>query len=192
MNAPAFKVDEKVEVRIRSGQLGSWSPAMVVSVHADGCGVRRGPHYDVETPNGYVLGEVAERDIRRPRRKPLPSAPPAKRKRKAAKPLASQGRGPLRFPKFKAWVKKEPCIFCQQAADDPHHYGPKGMGQTTDDSRIVPVCRKGHDACHARRPDELCAFALRGVSWLEVEAHIYRKQVDLITEYLRLNGGVLD
>lgn len=34
---------------------------------------------------------------------------------------------------------------------DPHHYGPRGMGQKTHDLLVVPFCRACHDAFHASR-----------------------------------------
>ncbi len=177
-----FAIGEEVLVKV-GGSLGRWVSARVVSHGEDGaCRV-----------TGYS-GEFPSSSIRRPRRSgstgvatKAPSRPPRKRKETRI------GYGPLRLDTYRQWVKTRPCIFCSGAADDPHHYGPKGMGQTTDDTRIVPVCRKAHDALHHRRPDELCAPTayVRNDphhAWSIIEAHIYRWQVNLLTEWVRYEG----
>ena len=177
---------EQVQVKLAPG-LGSWVDATVISVEPGCCG--KGSTYLVQ-----VRGRDAKlpaRQVRRPRGVRAPQLAPAP---KVARPKRNDqrvvGRGPLRFPKFRVWVKSKLCIFCHRESDDPHHYGTKGMGQTTDDTRLTPVCRKAHDALHHRRVDELCGGA--GVeSWAAAEVYIYRKQMDFVTEFLRFNDGVM-
>lgn len=170
-----FAEGTEVELKV-GGSLGRWVRGVVTLARQDGKTTR----YDVALDNSTaVFPAVASRDVRRPRAAPQP---PPRRAPKARRPKAARPRNarePLRYPEYKAWVKAKPCMFCPRPADDPHHYGPKGMGQTTDDTRIVPVCRRCHDALHDRR--------MPGAV-VELAARIYRKQIDLVTEYLREHG----
>jgi hypothetical protein len=182
----AFTPGQEVEVKL-GGSLGRWLPGNVIRFDAGCCG--KLGEYAVAVEGRTVT--VEGNRVRRPRNRSdsglRTKAPPKAKAERSA-------RGPLRYPKFKAWVKAKPCIFCHRKADDPHHYGRKGTGQTTDDTKIVPVCRQGHDALHHRRLDELCAPAeYLGMyddhRWARVEALIFRTQVELVTEYLRFHGG---
>jgi hypothetical protein len=171
-----FPAGTEVEVKL-GGSLGRWVPGEVVSGAMHG----RTARY-VVTVNGRTSDGVSGRDVRRARAEaqPPPRAAPKARRPKAAR--ARNEREPLRFDEYRRWVKAQRCMFCALPADDPHHYGPKGMGQTTDDTRIVPVCRRCHDDLHARR------LPVSTDSWGQLEASIYRKQVDLLTEFLRVHG----
>ena len=183
-----FAVGDEVEVKV-GGSLGRWVPGVVAGV----CGYGRAAAFTVK---GFGEENFGASRLRRPRGKVVAATSSAARPRKprARKDVVEIGRGPLRFPEFRKWVKTRPCIFCHMKADDPHHYGPKGTGQTTDDTRLTPVCRTAHDALHAHRVDELCAPAayLRDSpahDWAIVEAHIFRAQVNLVTEFLRFHNG---
>ena len=181
-----FKRGDRVEVKM-GGSLGSWVPGVVTEV----CQYApMGPvAYQVKTDGGRSLDGVIK--LRAPRAKPgKPAAPP----RDKVTVRVTSGRGPLRLPKYKAWVKLKPCIFCHRKADDPHHYGPKGMGQTTDDTRLVPVCRQAHDALHGRKATALCVpteVVLHSNDtvawWASVDALVYRRQGDFLAEYIRIH-----
>lgn len=71
--------------------------------------------------------------------------------------------GPLRDPRFLAWVRLRPCCICgAPGPSEAHHYGPRGAGQKTDDVRTVPLCRLHHDEWHQR--GALPSAALSGPS----------------------------
>ena len=59
---------------------------------------------------------------------------------------------PFRSRKYLDWIKKQPCMFCSQPADDPHHvigmWHLSGMGMTAPDSMCMPLCRPHHDLVH--------------------------------------------
>lgn len=174
------------------GSLGQWVPGVVDDVQL-GTGNRF--RYVVMSRGGQRLVDLLASQVRNPRRAAVDATVPTRQNRTVRKRKETRegGRGPLRYDNFRRWVKARPCIFCECKADDPHHYGPKGTGQTTDDTRIVPVCRKAHDALHARRPQDLCAPTAyvrddEHHAWAVIEAHVFRWQVNLITEYLRYNG----
>lgn len=57
---------------------------------------------------------------------------------------------PARAPHYLAFVRGLDCVACGAPAPvDPHHFGPRGIAQKTDDYRVVPLCRRCHDAAHA-------------------------------------------
>ncbi|WP_317180066.1 DUF968 domain-containing protein [Lelliottia amnigena] len=54
--------------------------------------------------------------------------------------------------KYTRWVKAQPCVCCNQQADDPHHligHGQGGMGTKAHDLFVIPLCREHHDELHA-------------------------------------------
>lgn len=94
-----------------------------------------------------------------------------RRHRESARLLHLRPAGPARAPHYLAWVRELPCALCgAPPPSDPHHAGPRGMGQKTDDYRVLPLCR----ACHRRLHD--------GHAELEVE----RRQLDLLVTWLRI------
>lgn len=183
-----FAEGDAVEVKAGIG-LGRWVPGVV-----KGCTeYKKRVVYDVEVRGGRV--DVPCLRVRRPRNADVPTVA-TRPKRTTRKRADNTGRGPLRYPKYLAWVKTKPCIFCGLKADDPHHVGSKGLSQQTDDTKLVAVCRQAHDALHHRRPDELCEplAYLRDDpehAWAVVEAHLGRYQAVHITEFLRFHDGVM-
>lgn len=183
-----FAKGDAVEVKVGTG-LGRWVPGTVTKV-TDWQGRAT---YDVR--HGRGVDTVPGRQVRSPRRVGVTASPRAPRKTRK-RVVDNTGRGPLRYPNYLKWVKTKPCIFCGRKADDPHHVGSKGLGQQTDDTKLVAVCRKAHDALHHRRPDELCeGMAYMRVdpehAWAVVEAHLGRYQAEHITEFLRFHEGVM-
>ncbi|MFP2513998.1 DUF968 domain-containing protein [Buttiauxella agrestis] len=74
--------------------------------------------------------------------------------------------------KYTRWVKQQPCMCCNQQADDPHHLignGMGGMGTKAHDLFVIPLCRKHHDELHA----DTAAF--------EAE---YGSQIELVIKFL--------
>jgi len=53
---------------------------------------------------------------------------------------------------YKAWVKTLPCCHCRNLGVDPHHIigvdKMGGMGRTSSDITIMPLCRMCHDDVH--------------------------------------------
>lgn len=187
---PGFAPGQEVEVKV-GGSLGKWVSGLIVLADVGCCG--RKPSYMVSVGSRNI-NVTNSKELRAPRRTETIEGP-RQRRRVVEVAQPRNPRGPLRFPKYKAWVKSKPCIFCQGSADDPHHYGPKGMAQTADDTRVVAVCRKAHDALHARRPKELCnpwVFMMEDEkhAWAAVEAHVYKMQGDHLAEYIRKHGNL--
>lgn len=85
----------------------------------------------------------------------------------------------LRCDLYLAHVRKYPCAVCARTGpSDPHHFGPRGMGQKTDDFRVVPLCRSCHDDFHQRG-------TVSSLSRVETEHLFYRAQIDALVEWLR-------
>lgn len=63
--------------------------------------------------------------------------------------LFDRPESPARAPHYLAFVRELPCCVggCG-APSDAHHYGPRGVGQKTDDYRTAPVCRWHHGLEH--------------------------------------------
>lgn len=91
--------------------------------------------------------------------------------------------GPVRSDAFKAFVRTKPCMFCgARPPSDPHHVGPHGIGEKTDDSRTVPCCRKCHDEYHDTR-------RVKPHSKDATYVMILERQVTLLTEWMWIQGG---
>lgn len=87
---------------------------------------------------------------------------------------------PVRSEGFMAFVRAMPCCVCSAPApSDPHHYGRHGMGQKTDDTRCVPLCRRCHDHFHDHR-----CFAQPGLDTTET-AHLWliERQVAILVTW---------
>lgn len=61
--------------------------------------------------------------------------------------------GPARAPHYLEFVRGRACALCGRMPAVPHHSGPRGMGQKTDDYRTVPLCNSCHESVHAGRTD---------------------------------------
>jgi hypothetical protein len=58
---------------------------------------------------------------------------------------------PHRSPAYLAFVREHACCACgAEGPSDAHHFGPRGLGEKTDDFRTAPLCRRCHDEWHAR------------------------------------------
>lgn len=58
-------------------------------------------------------------------------------------------RGPWRSPAYLNFVREMPCCLCGRPGySDPSHHGRHGIGQKTDDARVIPLCRQDHDHFH--------------------------------------------
>lgn len=97
---------------------------------------------------------------------------------------------------YKAFVRRHPCIGCNDPADDAHHWarrGQKGMGRKPSDYQTVPLCRRCHDRFHDtgqlpnRERDGSLLNAMGSRIW------ILAKQVDLLVAWIRiLNARLAD
>jgi len=57
---------------------------------------------------------------------------------------------PARNKRHLDWVRSHPCAFCgRRDAVHAHHHGPRGVGQKTDDWRVVPLCVHCHAELHS-------------------------------------------
>ncbi len=130
-----FAEGDAVEVKV-GGSLGRWVLGVVDDVQL-GSGNRF--RYAVVSRGGQRLVDLLAAQVRAPRRTEAGSTVPMRTKRTTRKRADNAGRGPLRYPNYLKWVKSNPCIFCGRKADDPHHVGSKGLGQQTDDTKIVAV-----------------------------------------------------
>lgn len=199
---PAFELAEGVEVQAkRSKKLGHWENAIVLEVLAGELPIVR--FRDGETralkpsnirsrhPKPDPLRPLSKRDLARA---PVPSRAEIRGAlRQGAEELraATQSRGrpftpggtarpkrpPLRSPAYLAFVREQPCCVCRAPApSDPHHFGPRGIGQKTDDRRTAPLCADCHRCFHD-------TGSLPGLSRVEAECVLYRAQVDLLLRH---------
>jgi len=101
---------------------------------------------------------------------------------------------PLRSQSYLRFVRDEPCCSCSTSApSDPHHFGPRGIGQKTDDFRVVPLCRACHDEFHARGTVPAAYDFNQSkdatVPRVLTERLFYRTQVDLLVRWIRTAEG---
>lgn len=151
----------------------------------------------VEWGDGYVRVKVAgvEHEIPRSRVRALgaPSRPPPRPVARAApraEPItvnASAGilsavpkpPPPIRSAAYLDFIRIRPCCSCgRHGPSDPHHFGPRGAGQKTDDYRVVPLCRTCHDRFHDKRTLPGCADVAATREFL------YSTQVRLLIEFI--------
>ena len=164
---------DAVEFRLGGG-LVSWRSGVAEGTVFYG---GRHQHYTVRDGAGKLHSELPSRSVRLPR---SAAAVSGRRERRQVREVAVRGaRGPLRSEDYLAFVRSQPCLLCAAPApSDPHHYGPRGLGQKTDDYRTVPLCRKCHDTLHAE------GESMAGMR----RAHpvLLRAQVDHLVRWLRL------
>jgi hypothetical protein len=56
---------------------------------------------------------------------------------------------PMRSNAYLAFVRQRACMCClADGPSDAHHFGPRGMGEKTDDYRTVPLCASCHRHFH--------------------------------------------
>lgn len=80
---------------------------------------------------------------------------------------------PERDEAYLAFVRDNPCCACAAPGpSDPHHYGPRGVGQKTDDYRTVPLCRRCHDEFHARHTVPALNPNATRIRFLEVQVEL--------------------
>lgn len=92
---------------------------------------------------------------------------------------------PIRSALYLAFVREHPCCACQaDGPSDPHHYGPRGMGEKADDTLTVPLCRPCHDDFHQRR-------AVRGRNVQQTEILFWRTEALLLTAWCK-RGALFD
>lgn len=77
-------------------------------------------------------------------------------------------RGPLRSAKYLACVRQMDCTACESPPpNEPHHHGPRGTGQKTDDYRTIPLClechRKQHDGNYVIPIEDLNFYIVRTI-----------------------------
>lgn len=87
---------------------------------------------------------------------------------------------PARSEPYLDFVREHPCMECHAPGpSDPHHYGPRGMGQKADDYRTVPLCRRDHDFFHDHgrlRSD---------VDSVQTHVRFIERQLQLVIEFMR-------
>lgn len=87
----------------------------------------------------------------------------------------------LRDPDHLSFVREFPCAACSAPApSQAHHFGPRGMGEKTDDTRTVPLCGACHDGFHTTGRLRIGG---RVLFRLETERLFYLAQVDVCTAW---------
>ena len=102
------------------------------------------------------------------------------RRPEARSGLVAQPRPRARFrcPVYLAYVRARPCCACGlPGPSDPHHAGPRGVGQTADDCTAVPLCRP----CHRHVTD---TNALPGLTLEYSRVRLLEAQVQLLSEWV--------
>jgi hypothetical protein len=90
---------------------------------------------------------------------------------------------PVRSRRYLAFVRSHPCCSCGALApSEAHHWGPRAVGEKTDDLRTVPLCRRCHDAWHGP------AGTLPGRDRATSERLMLAVQVGLLVRYFADSG----
>jgi non-ribosomal peptide synthetase component F len=98
----------------------------------------------------------------------------ARRHRERPRLLWARPEAPARAEHYLAFVREMTCGLCgAPALSEPHHYGPRALGQKTDDYRTAPVCRRCHDQVQDRHD-------------LRTVARVQALIVDTTVRYLRI------
>lgn len=180
-----MNVGDEVEFKASAG-LGGWRRGTLVELDDRSASVReRNTLHIVPRSRVRALEEDA------PRRPPAARARPPAETGTMRRVDASGGGlravpkppAPLRSERYLDFIRIRPCCACGRSGpSDPHHYGPRGAGQKTDDYRVVPLCRICHDLFHAKRVLPSC----RDVA--DTKAFILETQVRLLIEFIALEG----
>lgn len=146
------RISDNTPVQYRARALGPWSTGFYAGK------AKRGHLVRTSTTNALIKA-VSVRVVPQVKAPPIaevftpkPSPPPARTVRVDGRPVAlPKPTPPLSCEAYLAWVRKMPCCFCSAPPpSDPHHYGPRGVGQKTDDLRVAPLCRPCHDVLHSQ------------------------------------------
>ncbi len=76
------------------------------------------------------------------------------------------------------FIKSLPCLVCGSRHNvDPHHLLkaddlPKGMGRRNLDRYAIPLCRRDHDALHAKG-DEAAYFASKQIDYRSIPGFLW-------------------
>lgn len=90
----------------------------------------------------------------------------------------------LQSDKYLKYVRSHSCCECFQPAEHAHHHGPKGSrgtGIKAPDTYAVPLCASCHKCLHN-------TGTIGGQPRLELNAHLYKTQIKLLTAYLEQEG----
>lgn len=142
------RITEGTPVQYRTVPMGPWFMGAYVDKFNGKHRVRgnrgKDPFLTVARSVRLQDKEQSEETPLRPAARPLTSATMQGAPRPVPKP-----RPPLRLEAYLARVRQMECCMCHAPPpSDPHHYGPRGVGQKTDDVRVVPLCRGCHEALH--------------------------------------------
>ena len=155
-------LEDGTKVLVMVGARGFAKRAHVVYTRGESVRVRFDDGKERTVDRAKILGQR-----KAPRVPPVPRVPNIGRGRARAVPKAPT----TSYPKHLELVRTLPCCICSKPGpSDPHHFGPRGMGQKTDDRRTVPICRPHHDEFHTTGR---CAPYSRA----ETEREFYRAQV---------------
>jgi hypothetical protein len=84
---------------------------------------------------------------------------------------------PLRSRIYLDYIRNKPCFLCNSPApSDPHHQGYRGIGQKTDDTRTVPLCRSCHTKFHSSNIDNK----------EEIIEDMEREMLKYLTDFLKM------
>jgi len=162
-------IEESARVRwVNNGKLATVDTARIREWPRPELERRRGP---APTFSGPTEPAAPPRAPRPPRARAVLTAVP-----KPAKPTRSG--------QYLAFVRAEPCASCRAPGpSDPHHWGPRGMGQKTDDHRTVPLCRRCHDHFHDQG-------SLPAMDVATTKVLLLQRQLDLLIRWIqRLEQG---
>lgn len=174
-----------VRFKVRAIDRG-WRRGIIASVDG-GIVTLRSEHddlYEVDPAEGRidVLSPRKAESLARPRRKVSAGSQPC-----AAQPVMvttdvrptaqPKPRAKVRNAGYLAFVRKRACCSCGIGGpSDPHHHGPRGVGQKADDLRCVPLCRPCHEHITV-------AHVLPGMSREQTELLIARHNLELLIEW---------
>ncbi len=149
-----MKPGTKVRVK-RRGSFGQSTSGVVMSHDGRRC--------DVQLSDGEIVtvgaSQVSLPEGRTERRKVtalpvLEREPPTRSGARGASLTFPQPKHEVvRDPSYLSFVAGHACCACvpgplREGLSEAHHWGPRGTGQKTDDTRTVPLCRAHHDEWH--------------------------------------------
>ena len=94
---------------------------------------------------------------------------------------------PIRNPGYLQWIRTLPCSVCRTTRSvEAAHTGPRGLGQKSSDSSVIPLCAKHHrtgaDSYHKLGPRRFAE-----VHQLCIRAIVARLSAKLV---IRIESGI--
>ncbi len=173
-----MKKGDAIEFKPTKG-LGSYVRGSVLEVLDGGRRIRvqawgRGSDV-VDVPARRVRVTIGER-----------TAPRSSRSKKRTVPRRPSKFGPIRSENYLEHVRVRPCCVCgAPGPSEPHHFGPRGVGQKCSDLRTVPLC-SALNGCHDQFHQSACFLRVGYDTPALARLYLVETQVSLLEEFMAL------